>query len=308
MAGAFFHAQEFIARQRLIGIERLGALADEDRPTIDARHLRRGKRLAQVAFGLRFAVCIEVLEIDRALLPPDGFSGLFVEGDHELVIAPVEIHDQQIAVENRRRAGTAIMIAHEIAPFPKHFARFRVQTSRSWRAERHINAARFYDRRRRGVTVELMTELRLLDLEDPLVPQNPAGAAIHAKNEQAAPVFGRRREPDLVAQNDGRRPCLAVDRRLPLHVFRFTPGQRQIAGVGPAVAVRPAELRPVLARPRRDRQQGCVHEKKHSRHSRSGIGQAGCRLILPSARFRESRRRSYAPFPFRRGRGQGQIH
>src|SRR5437867_1033966 len=144
------------------------------------------------------------------------------------------------------------MIAHEIAPLPKHPARFRVQTSRARRAERNINTARFNDRRRRGVAVELMAELGLLDLENLLVAQNLAGAAIDANDEQFAPVFRGCSEPDLVARNYGRGPCSAVNWRLPLNVLRFAPGQRQIAGVGAAVTVRPAELRPVLARPRRD--------------------------------------------------------
>src|SRR5213592_2142413 len=89
------------------------------------------------------------------------------------------------------------MITHEIAPLPKRFARFRVQTSRPWRAERHINTARFNNGRRRGVAVELVTELGLLNLKYPLVAQNLAGATVHANDEQFAPVFRSRREPDL---------------------------------------------------------------------------------------------------------------
>src|SRR5439155_13412402 len=106
------------------------------------------------------------------------------------------------------------------------------------------DTARFNDRRRRGVAVELMTELGLLHVKNLLVAQNLAGASLHANDEQFAPVFRRRREPDLVTRNYRRRPRLAANRRLPLHIFRFAPGQRQIAGVGTAVTVWPAELRP----------------------------------------------------------------
>src|SRR5213595_3479323 len=99
-----------------------------------------------------------------------------------------------------------------------------------------------------------MTELGLLDLKNLFIAENLAGAAVYAYDEQFASVLRGGGEPDFVTHNYRRGPCPAVNRRLPLHIFRFAPGQRQIPGVGAAIPVRPAELRPVLTRPRRESQ------------------------------------------------------
>ena len=101
VAGALFHAPQFLAGQRIISVMRLGAAADQDGSPAQSRHVGSGKGLAQVAFGLRLSVRSEVLEVNRAIDLPHRLAGAFVERDDKLVIAPVEIHDQQIAVENR---------------------------------------------------------------------------------------------------------------------------------------------------------------------------------------------------------------
>ena len=63
------------------------------------------------------------------------------EGDDELRVAAIEIHDQQIAINNRRRTRAPVVVALQIAPFPNHFPARRVQAGRARRAEGHIHAS-----------------------------------------------------------------------------------------------------------------------------------------------------------------------
>ena len=81
---------------------RLGSAADEDRPSIEHRDMGRGESFSPVTFVLGFAVRSEIFIIDRALLPPNCLAGLFIERHNKLMIAAVEIHDQQIVEEDRR--------------------------------------------------------------------------------------------------------------------------------------------------------------------------------------------------------------
>jgi hypothetical protein len=57
----------------------------------------RRERLAEITVRPRLAVGIQILEVDRPRRPPHGLPGVLVEGDDELVIAAVEVHEQQIA-------------------------------------------------------------------------------------------------------------------------------------------------------------------------------------------------------------------
>src|SRR6266576_4310620 len=117
MAGALFDAPDFPSGQRLVSVGRLRALTDENGLAAQNRHLWRGECLAQVTLRLRLAVRVEVLEINGAFPPPDRFAGLLVQGNHELMVAPVKIDDEQIPVKNRRRTRAAVMVADEITPF-----------------------------------------------------------------------------------------------------------------------------------------------------------------------------------------------
>ena len=110
------------------------------------------------------------------------------------------------------------MVANKIAAFPTHFAGPGLEARRPRRTERHIHPPRLDDRRGRRVAVKLVAELRLFDIEDFLVAQNLPALAVQAHDEQFATVLRRRRQPDLIAEDDGRRPGPSVNRRLPLHV------------------------------------------------------------------------------------------
>src|SRR2546430_12953351 len=150
MAGALFDAPDFPAGQRLVSVGRLRALTDENGLAIQNCHLRRREGLAQIPLRLRLAARVEVFEINGAFPPPDRFAGLLVQRDHELMVAPVEIDDEQTTVKNRRRTGAAVMVADEVTPFPKDFAGLRLEAGCAWRAEAHVNPPLLDHRRRRG--------------------------------------------------------------------------------------------------------------------------------------------------------------
>ena len=78
------------------------------------------------------------------------------------------------------------------------------------------------------------------------VEPNSTGFGIHADGEEIMAIFRRRGQPDLAAHHDRRGPAAMRNFRFPFHVVRFAPGQRQAFGIGMAVTVRPAKLRPVF--------------------------------------------------------------
>ena len=97
------------------------------------------------------------------------------------------------------------------------------------RAERHVDAARLDDGRRRRVGVEGVRVLGRGDLEQlQVVTGSCPQSRSSADREELAAILGGRRDPDLIAQNDGRRPGAAVNRRLPPDVLALAPRQRQI--------------------------------------------------------------------------------
>ena len=59
--------------------------------------MRRGEALAKVTIRLRLPARVEILEVDRSLGAPDRLAGSLVERDEELMIAAIEVHDQQFA-------------------------------------------------------------------------------------------------------------------------------------------------------------------------------------------------------------------
>ena len=59
---------------------------------VDGHDLRRRERLAEVAVGLRLAVGIQILEIHRPGRAPHRLAGVLVEGDDELMVAAIEVH------------------------------------------------------------------------------------------------------------------------------------------------------------------------------------------------------------------------
>src|SRR5262249_54208395 len=71
-----------------------------------------------------------------------------------------------------------------------------------------------------------------------------ARRAIDAGGEHLVAVFGGRRQPDLVAPDDRRRPAAVVDGGLPDDVLALAPPDGELLRVGVAVTGRPTEARP----------------------------------------------------------------
>ena len=243
---ALLEPGDFRAGGGIVNVVGLGAAAEHHGPAVLHDDLRRGKSLPQIALQLRLALGVEVLVVDRAIGLPDGAAGFFVERDDELKIAPVEMHQQQIAVENRRGAGRAEMVADKIRALPKHLARRGVEARGAGRAEGDIDAAFLDHRRGRGVGVERVAELGLGDAEENGVAENRAGVLINADDGELLAIHGRGREPDLVFPNHGRGPGLAVNLGFPLHALGFVERHGEIFRVRVAVAGGPAELRPIF--------------------------------------------------------------
>ena len=187
--------------------------------------------------------------------------------DDVLHVTAVEVHDQQVAEDDRRRAGAAVVIALEVAPLPEHLAGARIDRRRAGRAEGDVDAAGLADRRRRGVAVERVRVLRLLDLEQLQVVDDLAARDVEGQGRQLASVGRRRRHPHLVADDDRRRPGAAVNRRLPADVALFTPGQRDLRAAGPC-------------RARRGRGTGATARRRGSRRRHRTVKRTAIRVVL----------------------------
>ena len=208
----------------------------------------RGERFAVIAVAGGLARGrVEVLKIDAAVGLPDGLSRLLIQGDDVLAVAAVEVQDQQILVNKRRRAGTSKVIADEIGALPEHLARLGVQTGVVRRAEAHVDAAFLDHRRRRRIGVEGVAILRLRHVVQRLVEKDLARILVDAKDGQFRAILGSVAEPDAIAPDHRRRPCLARNRRLPHHVLLFAPPQRQVRRVAVSLVGRAAIARPMLA-------------------------------------------------------------
>src|SRR5438128_375740 len=64
MRGALFNAPEFLARQRIVRVERLSTLAQQRGPPIQRGDLARGEALPKISFGLHAPIRVEVFVID----------------------------------------------------------------------------------------------------------------------------------------------------------------------------------------------------------------------------------------------------
>ena len=271
--GALLQPPQLLAGERIVSVRRHRSRADQHRLSADRDDLRRRERLAEIAVRLDLAVRVDVLEIHRPRRLPHRLARPLVERDDVLHVAAVEVHDEQVAEEDRRRAGAAEVVALEIAALPDHLAGRRVDRGRAGRPERHVDAAGLDHRRRRGVGVERVRELRRRDVEQLQVVQRLAGVLVERHREQLLAVRRRGRQPDLLAEDDRRRPGAAVDRHLPAHVLGFTPLTGTSALADAPVPSRSAELRPLARGDDGDEQDGATRPES-SRPARTPCGPA----------------------------------
>ena len=134
------------------------------------------------------AVGAKVLEIYGPIRLPDRAAGLLVERDDELVVAAVEVEEKQVAIEDRRGAGAAEVIALNVASRPKHPAGLRVEAGRARGTERRVEPACFDDRCGRGIAIEGDAVLRFGDVEQLQVLKDAASAGIDADSEELLAV------------------------------------------------------------------------------------------------------------------------
>src|SRR5205814_9754839 len=100
----------------------------------------------------------------------------------------------EVAVQDRRRARAAVVVAVQVAAGPERPAGPGVDAGRAVGAEVDVDPALLDRGRRRGVAVERVAEGRLLDVEDLAVVDNLAAAAVDADGEQLGAVGPRGRQ------------------------------------------------------------------------------------------------------------------
>ena len=194
--------------------------------------------------------------VDRTVGFPDGPAGVFVQSDDVLHVAAIDVDEEQVLEQDRRRTGAFVMVAIQVAARPQNSAARRVQASRAVGSEMDIHAAGLDRGRRRGITVDHADVFRLGRVKNFDLSHDFSALAIHTDREHLGAVRRSGREPDLVLPDDRRGPAEAGERRLPGDVLRFAPRQRQPAAVGVTVPRGPAELGPGLTCRRAHRCQG----------------------------------------------------
>jgi len=230
---------QLFSRPRIVSHRGHRTGADQLQPAAEFDHLRRAERLLEVE--------VERAVIDRAIGLPDGLARVLVQGDDVLDIASVDVDQEQVLEQDRRRTGALVMIAIQVAARPEDSARCRVQAGRAVRSEVDIDAARFHGGRGRRIAVHHADVLRVGRVEDFDVMNDLSGLAIHADGEHLGAVGRGGGEPDLALPDHRRGPTEAGDRRLPSDVFGFAPRHRQPTVGRMTVPRRPAKLRPRLA-------------------------------------------------------------
>src|SRR5712691_5656603 len=105
MLAALFHSPQFLASERIVRICRLGPQADHLPTTVYPLDMRSRERLAQVAVGGRLPILVQILEIDGSLGLPNRLPSTLVKRHHELTVAAIKVHQQQVAEQDRRRSG-----------------------------------------------------------------------------------------------------------------------------------------------------------------------------------------------------------
>ena len=214
-------APDLAARVGIVGDGAVRADADQLIAVADADDERRRVRLV----GRRPAMGL-----------PSFSAGPLVERDHECRVAAVAAEDQQVLVQRRRPAVAVLRFVRE--PLSPHDLAGGGERRGSVRAEVHVDPIAFDDRRRRGVGILRVEQVAAGEAEHLGVDDLTAGRRVEGERTQRGRVAvdDRRREPDPAVGDDRRRPADAGHRRLPAHVLRFTPFERQpgLGSTGPA--------------------------------------------------------------------------
>ena len=140
-AAALLQAPALLAGHRIVAVGRLAdpRLMSSGWP-LDLDDVRRRERLAEVSLGLWLPSGPRSLKsIERGVATPSCRSSC--RARRRTDVDAVEVHDQQIAEDDRRRAGAAEVIALEVAARPEHLAGLRVERRGARRAERDVDAA-----------------------------------------------------------------------------------------------------------------------------------------------------------------------
>src|SRR5262249_47686986 len=149
-----------------------------------------------------------------------------------------------------RAAGTAKVLAGQIAPLPEDLAAGRAETSGAVAAKVHIDAVLLDGGSARRISVERVAQrIHLLVLPELQVVGDFARVFIDADGIVDRAVFGRGGDPNLVTPDDRAAPAFVMQRSFPLDVLSLAPFRRQSRGIRRAVAVGSAKLRPVVGTP-----------------------------------------------------------
>ena len=122
-------------------------------------------------------------EIDRPRCLPNRLAIGFVQGDNVLLIAAINVEDQQVSHGGQRRARPHFVVTIEVAAGPEHLAGFGVQAGGAVGAEMDIEAASLDDRGGRGVGVARIYRVNLLAIKHLDIMQHLAPVAINADGE-----------------------------------------------------------------------------------------------------------------------------
>jgi hypothetical protein len=211
--------QTFPIRQ-IKRLDDIARAADEQIPAIARKNIRRNMRDAALS-APGFPADLARLRIEReeirlipGKLPADA---LVLAG-----AAAVKGHDQQIAVQNGRRAEAMLAVELHLAVLPKRLARIGFQRDHAAIAEHGKNSFAIGGGSGGGVGVAAFLAQGNL-LENIFIPLNRAGLAIEA---QDMALHARARgggDKNTIIKNDGRGPRFTGNRGFPGDVLLVRP-------------------------------------------------------------------------------------
>ena len=184
------------------------------------------------------------------------------------------MQDQQVSVDERRRAGSAKVIADEIAPLPHDLAALRVEAADEGRPEADVHPSLFHGRGGRSVRIERVAVLRRGHHPHLRVVLDRARVLVNTDHRQLSAVFGGRCQPDAVSPDDRRRPGLARQRRLPNHVLLLAPLHGQLDRSRIPLVGRAAVTGPIILSPRRRQRHRNQQHPRHRDGARPAVASA----------------------------------